>query len=344
MSEVDFDDLLGESTQQASQPQSQQPIQQPKTEQKEVKTEPTKPQTTQNPQPTTSTASTKPKFDYTPEKPDSKIVLTIYGNKGDGKTALALSFEGKISAISFDHKTQRVKDLLYKDRNDIIVYDGVRYYNESSDEAWLQSSQISLDYIYNLLENQIKNDQSDWIILDGMEVFYTMSEMAMRYNNNLKPYEGIQNRNIWKQRRMFMRQVHNLAMRYCKKGVIYTTYTVLQGKIVDADGQLVNAKEVPKWYGVMELETDVTIRTDIKQVKDQRIYTALIENSKISQYISGDERTVTNIGIKAFITKITQQTFQPTQPQQPQKQEQLKTETSTPKPESESKQTESDLF
>jgi len=242
----------------------------------------------------------KHSFDLSPEKGQGKIVITIYGNKGEGKTGLALSFDGKISVISFDHKTLPVKELLYPDR-DIIVYDGVRYYDESSDDAWLESSAKSLEYIYTLLEEQISKDEPDWIVLDGMETFYNMAEMAMRYYNNLRPYEGIQNRNIWKQRRMFMRQVHNLAMKYAKKGVIYTTYTTLKGRIVDAEGNLIDAKEVPRWYGVMEQETDVTIRVDTIDSDEGKTFIAIVENSKVPFFKTGDRKDVTFVGIKALL-------------------------------------------
>jgi len=331
---LEFEELFGDIP--------KEPIaEQPKEQQKQTET-PQQPQK-QEEKPITETPKKeepkqeKSKFDYSPEKSDGKVVITIYSHKGEGKTALALSFSGKISAISFDHKTQRVKDLMYAKQDRIIVYDGVRYYDESSDEAWLQTSAMSLNYIYNLLQNQISKDQPDWILLDGMEIFYAMSEMTMRYKNNLKPYEGITNRNIWKQRRMFLRQVHNLAIRYAKKGVIYTTYTEMKGQIIDAEGNLVNAKEVPRWYGVMELETDVTIRTEARADKlGNRRFFALIENSKIPQFRTNDKKDVTDICITAFIEGVKPQSRQTPQQelvQEPQKTVEKPTQIETQKPE-----------
>lgn len=289
-----FDELFGSTIKQLI----------PTQEQLKTITTPKEPITIQETAP--KDVAPKPKYDYTPEKSNRKIVVTVFADKNEGKSYLALSFgnrgnpKDKIFAISFDHKTQPVKDLVFPDLDNVVVHDGTKYYDRSSSKAWLDSSVDSLEYIYSLIQDECGRLKPDWILFDAMETFYTMTEMAMRCNHNLQPYEGIQNRNIWKQRRMFLQHAHDLALRYAEKGIIYTTYSTMKGRIIDADGQLVDAKEVPKWYGVMLLESDAVIRTNVRIVKDELRFFARIEGSKVSLFRTGDERDVTNIGIQAF--------------------------------------------
>jgi hypothetical protein len=273
----------------------------------------------------TATVEQEEEFDYSEEKESKQLVMTLFADKGEGKTFFVLSFANKgdsISAISFDHKTKRIKDMFYSDKPKIRVYDGTKYYDKTNEATWLKSSERSIRYVNGLITKEIAKDRPDWIFFDAMEIFYTMCEMTMRLNYDLGPYDGVTNRNIWKKRIMYMEQAYNLALRTAKKGVIFSTYSKLKGRFIDSEGNLIDAKEIPKWYGIMEKETDVTIRTDVKQVKDKRIFTAMIVNSKTGLFTTNEERDVTNKGVEAFIdlekwipvpspTSLVQQNVQP---------------------------------
>ena len=76
-----------------------------------------------------------------------KEVFVIYGDKGEGKTTLALSFPGEILALSFDRKTSPIRWNLYKNRKDIHVYDPVKYWVQTDDRSVVVTSKKVFDVI-----------------------------------------------------------------------------------------------------------------------------------------------------------------------------------------------------
>lgn len=248
-------------------------------------------------------------FDFSSEKDSGKRVFCIYANKGDGKTTVAMTIDGKgtkIACLSFDHKSSRIREELYRkgiiNKEDIIVFNAVRYWNQINAEKVLETSDTTLRYINSLLdkfseipeviETWGKDARPDYVLVDGSEIAEQIAEYAMRSHNNLMPFQGISNRNVWKQRKMFLKQLHNKAMSLSKKGVIYTTY-VVKDKIV-ADGDEVVVKDVPRWVGVILYETDVVIRVESDQKQDGREFIATIESSKVADYKTGIRKDITN--------------------------------------------------
>ena len=195
-------------------------------------------------------------FDFSEDTNLIKEVYTIWGRKGEGKTSLALGFPGTKCCISFDNKTIQTKNNVYKDEDNIHVWSGIKYYDSSTPNV-LDSAEKSLKYIYLLIKNVIAEKEPDWILFDGLEVFIRMAEFLMRKRNFLKPYQGISNLNVWKERNSYIDKIHNLALRTAKKGVIYTTYT--ERKEVIKDGTVVERDESPKWMGDVMLQTDFTL-------------------------------------------------------------------------------------
>jgi hypothetical protein len=238
-------------------------------------------------------------FDFTEAESPGKEVYMIYGLKGEGKTALAFSFPGKIACLSFDRKSVLVKDKLYRHRaHEIKVYDAVKYLDSSSPEKLLESSEKTFRYI-NALLDRIAEWKPDWIVIDGSEILQTICEMTMRYRNNLMPFQGIANRNLWKERRMYIRQIHHKALTIARKGVIYTAYTDYH-EIVQ-DGEFVLRKEVPRWIDAILYETDVVIHVTSEVGKDKagRRFYAEVESSK-GRLPTGVKKDVTGLGIAAF--------------------------------------------
>ena len=117
----------------------------------------------------------------------------------------------------------------------IKVFDAVRYHDMSSTETWLESSDRTFRYINSLLDHIKEEVKPDWIVIDGLEIYNQIAEMTMRYRNNLLPYQGVANMNLWKERRLYIRQLHYKALEIAKRGIIYTTYSEKDKVIVDGD-------------------------------------------------------------------------------------------------------------
>ena len=234
-------------------------------------------------------------FDYSEEKPENKHAGLIYGLKGSGKTSLAFSFPGEHVCFSFDKKSTTIKENMSEnDKKRIHVYDATRYLDKSSSESWLISSKQSWKYICNIFE-KIPN-RPDWVVVDGGEVLETMLEMVMRYVNNLQPYQGIQNLNIWKERRRMADHFYRMCFNFSKKGVIWTSYVHIDP--LYKDGQIVSSKEVPKWLETVMMETEFLIKTERETDKTRQTFYATVETSKWKVIPCSPRTDITETGIK----------------------------------------------
>lgn len=235
------------------------------------------------------------------EEMEAKEVVLIYGHKGHGKTFLALTFDGEKYVLSFDRKTALVKKKHFPNDKTIHIFDVVKYMDYSSPEAWLKTSDKTFRYVNALIDKVICKKQPDWIIFDGLEILHQIVEMTMRYRNNLMPFQGIKNLNLWKERKMYLRQLHNKALNCVKKGIIYTTY-IQKDEIIE-DGEVVNKKDIPKWIDIVLFETDTVIKVVSKITESESMdksFIAVVESSK-GFLPTGLRADVTNKGYKGLL-------------------------------------------
>jgi len=243
----------------------------------------------------------KSTFDLSEEKEHLGETVLVYGEKGDGKTVFAFSLTGKICCVSFDRKSLQIKNNYYKNDDRIKVYDGLRYIDKSSGDAWLESASKSIDYLNELLFKEVSKHQPDWIVIDNMEVFVRTCEMAMRERNNLKAFQPF-SWDYWKERNMYVDQIHNLCQKFAKKGVIYTAYINEQVQTIK-DGKIVEMKRQPKWSADIKYQAETVIFVDSEKTPNGLRFFAEVESCKTSKFRTGDRRDVTNIGIQAFFEK-----------------------------------------
>lgn len=231
-------------------------------------------------------------------KGTAKNNFMVYGQKGAGKTFLSFSFSGKIVCLSFDKKSLPIKQHSFDNDNRIRVFDAVALMDYSSPEAWTESADRSFKRL-NILLDKIAEQEPDWIVIDGSEILQQICEMTMRYRNNLMCFQGISNRNLWKERRLYIRQIHNKCFDIAKKGVIYTTYTS-KNEII-REGEYVVKDDVPKWIDAILYETDAVIKIRSLQEKSGRKFYATVESSKFPPFKTGRETDVTDRGVSALL-------------------------------------------
>jgi hypothetical protein len=234
-------------------------------------------------------------FDFSPEKPEAKHGVAIYGRKGEGKTSLSMSFPGIHVCFSFDKKSVLISENP-ENISRVTVYDGFRYMDKSSPQAWLDSSEKTWKYL-NALFKEI-TVKPDWVIVDGGEYFETTAEMVMRGRNGLMPFQGVANRSVWKERRMYLDQFYTMCMHLSKKGVIWTSY-IDKDEIVQ-DGTLKTKVDVPKWVDVVLTFTDTLIKVDRETDKSGQKFFATIESSKWKVLPHGARTEITGRGILAL--------------------------------------------
>jgi hypothetical protein len=229
----------------------------------------------------------------------AKEVWLLFGDKGTGKTTVALSFPGEILVLSFDRKSAIIKHNMYNDDPRIHVFDVVKYMDYSTPEKMTESAEKTFEYINFILDNYTKRyPQPDWVVIDGSQIFQQICEWTMRHRHNLGPFDGIANLNLWKERRMYIRQVHNKALNLAKRGVIYTTYVEKDEVIIK--GEVVTRKDTPAWIDVLIYETDYVLYTSHDESK--KTYHVRVVSSKNDKRVkSGAEFDVTNRRFSDFV-------------------------------------------
>lgn len=249
------------------------------------------------PSPAPSPAFSSEEFDLSEDKGMGKVVIVIYGLKGNGKTYAAMTLPGTVDVISFDRKALMVKNILNKPG--IRVFDGIRYMNWEDTEKVTESAERTYAYLNRLLDEIAKNPP-DWIVIDGSEIFQTICEYVMRYRNNILPFQGIANLNLWKERRLYIRQIHQRCVQIAKRGLVYTTY-VDKDEIVE-DGEIRTKKDVPRWIDAILYETDIVIKVEGRQQPSGRQFIAEVESSKYPNlFRTGARLDITNKGLSAFL-------------------------------------------
>ena len=241
-------------------------------------------------------------FDTSPDTSSEKsgVVITIYGKKGEGKTHLAFTLPGTHSCISFDRKSQRIA-MKPEFENRITVYDGIKYYDRTDANIWLESSSKSWKFIQKTLDRIESIDRPDWIDIDGGEIVHQMFEMVMRNRNDIRAFQGIANKNIWKYRRMLIGQLLSRCQEVAKLGVVWTSY-IVQDKIMK-DGDYVSIEDIPKWIDAVLYETDSLIRVYRRTGKDGQQFLACVESSKWDALKNGPKIDVTDKGMRKLLSK-----------------------------------------
>jgi hypothetical protein len=235
-------------------------------------------------------------FDLSPDTSRGKLVITIHGNKGSGKTTAGYIIttgriggfpSGKTNVISFDNKSKITADQ-YFPNDGITVWNGKIHYREDP-ALCTKSGMISYKYIQKLIQSW-KASPPDWILFDGFTIMAVILEMAMRFKHNLQPSEGIANRNVWKDRARFVQDLHNLAARTAKYGVMYTTYSE-KNEIVDA-GTVISKTDVPKYTDIVMQETDVVLQATKALGKDRDLFYIRVESTKFRQYVDMEGKPI----------------------------------------------------
>lgn len=246
-------------------------------------------------------------FDEEEDLEEKKKIFSVFGLKNDGKTAICYGIpeEGtKVMVLSFDNKSSRPKDLPFIQAGNLTirVFNAIKHLDKATPDTYQATSEVTLMYVLQLIEQAKEKFTPDYIVVDATEVMSQIAEQVMRIRNNLRPYQGITNLNVWKERKQYLDDIHNQCTKCAAKGVIYTMYTE-KDQLIDKDGVVIRSKDIPKWTGSIMMETDVTIKADTTFDGDKRIFYAYVE-SKIPEEFPNGRFDVTNRRFREVVSSL----------------------------------------
>jgi len=225
---------------------------------------------------------------------ETKLVVTIAGDKGTGKTTLALGQEGEIYAFCFDHKTNSIKKGMYDNDKRIHVIDAVQFLIEKKGQ-YQDSAEKCFDYVMWCLSELERQGGCDWVVFDGLKILGQISEQKMRKEFKFEEFKafGKENAGPWRRRNQMLRELHRTALRCSKKGVIYTCYFLIN-EITGIDGS-VRTEKIPHYSDVILQETDIVLFAKSDRIEGKKMFFLECDSSKRPEIVkTGNILPVTN--------------------------------------------------
>ncbi len=244
-------------------------------------------------------------------------IVTLYGQKGVGKTYSSLSLlnkNDKILVISFDGKSEQIGRQFFSDYQ-IDYYDAIDndkfpriVFVEKNDETLevIESIENGFANWQNLLKklSALETGKYDFILYDGLNLAERLSEAVMRYKKGLKYDENFTDFNNWKIRNNNVNSLLIVAQKKVNKGILYTVYPTEDVR-KKKDGQVIDSEQMPKYVEEVMWQTDIVIKISSKNVKvnnsEVKKYYATIESSKFKEIPSGTTYDVTGHNLSDFI-------------------------------------------
>jgi hypothetical protein len=243
---------------------------------------------------------------YDEDSYGGKESITVVGEKGSGKSTMALSFEGKKLVISYDRMAIRNKYKM-RDPENIKVIDPMTLYDASSPARKRDSMCKILEYLIGveeypegprnggLLEEMRANDERpDWVIHDGTDILMEICEMSMRKFYDLLPSQGVE-WNMWKIRKSAIQDVYHKSLNLAKRGIIFTTYFTEKQMDEDITGQK-KTKEMPKW---MDIILHQTLHTIVVFVQGENFYLRVQQSKSVKKDVTGQVFDVTGVAYES---------------------------------------------
>ena len=219
-----------------------------------------------------------------------KVVISIGGDKGAGKTSLALALPGRKLILSYDNlKAIRNISLMGEDGN-VVVVDAVEHFSERND-VFQKSAVDSYYYVESVLDRAVETwGEVDWVIHDGASVLTEMADQLARvsYAEHVKDGKaftafapvGKDNNMFFRIRNNHINNIHHKSFDVARRGVVYCTYAYYDKEI--RDGEVHNTgKKHPAWVSRIKEHTDIAVVIDevVSEIAIDRF--AIIDYTKL---------------------------------------------------------------
>lgn len=235
-----------------------------------------------------------------------KPIFFIYGGKGVGKTTAALTTPGTIDCISYDGMSMDIKLQLVKQNPEnedrIRIFDigviellkaddSISTTGETSTQAGVSDDPILKHGVmgYKYTEMILQESTADWIIFDGVDYLVNYAEMKMRMEEQIAPYEGFKNLNLWKKRNQLLRSILTLASQKAGCGVILIGWEEISQ--YDEEGKTKNVK-APRWTDIFKTSSAIVVHISQYNIPSQQthVHYAFIDSSKNEELFKTAER------------------------------------------------------
>lgn len=225
--------------------------------------------------------------DLEEDRQSSKPILFIYGDKGDGKTVVALGksmLGDTVYSLSFDAMTgENIADpKLFSDSKLLHNWDVNKKLVKYPPEGWAQSAHDTFDFAHAVLDLIEKEHAGnvDWLLLDGWDGYKEICAMRAKHRYKIQYDKNVpeDNKAFWSVRNVLLDSVPSRMQQLANKGVLVTSYIYRAKKIVD--GVVVATKELPSWAGKIMTHSQLKLLVDKRGFGDNRVYRVLVDSPK----------------------------------------------------------------
>jgi hypothetical protein len=240
--------------------------------------------------------------DYDSEGYGDKVSITVVGEKGEGKSTLALAFSGSKLVISYDRMAKANKYKM-RDPENIKIIDPMPIFDSSSATKKRDSMARIYEYLVGVEEypngprvGGLLNEHEpvDWIIHDGTDILMEICEMVMRAKHDLLPAQGVE-WNLWKDRKYAIQDVYHKSLSLARKGVIFTTYFDEKSYDEDITGQK-KKKQLPKW---MDIILHQTLHTLVPHTQGENFFLFVAQSKSVKKDVTRKTFDITGVSYES---------------------------------------------
>lgn len=220
-----------------------------------------------------------PKIEY-PYDHFVPAFIMIFGQKGSGKSSIALSVPGNILGITFEKRGNLLRPWtkIFTNADRMQLFGVSEYINRTTMASYRDTSnEVYLKVCKLLNRARILERKFDWVLIDGLQATQKLSTLRMKKLNDIGAFDNLPTKKLtkWGERTVYLENlVIDLASSVSTKGVIITSQNVehkamfLTKEEIDAGmkEEDIPVKE-PAWKEKVKDDVDTIMYTEMVEKK-----------------------------------------------------------------------------
>ena len=239
-----------------------------------------------------------PKIEY-PYTHFIPAFLIIFGQKGSGKSSIALSCPGNILGITFEKRGNLTRPWtkIFSNSDRMQLYGVSEYIQRTTMTLYRNTSNNAYLKVCELLERARKLEHKfDWVLIDGLQATQKLSTLRMKKLNDVGAFDNLPKNLLtkWGERSVYLENlVIDLASAASTKGVIITSQNVKHKAMFLTKEEIAKGmkeedipEKEPAWKEKVKDDVDTIMFTNMAEVvlgagRSQIKYYATVTSNKL---------------------------------------------------------------